>query len=81
MRAADGVKSFHCILGEHTGAVFNQKQRTQPEAVKKCWQQAASRRTKMPTRCINKNIKTTNIVTEEGEGWTAGRHRGDNCPL
>lgn len=43
VRAADGIYSFCWILCEHSGAIFNQKTtHTQPEAVKKCWQQATS---------------------------------------
>lgn len=57
----------------------SQKQRKQPEAAEKCWQQAAGRRTKCrPPRLHLPKCKTSNIVAG---GRTAARRRGENPPL
>lgn len=41
------------------------KQRTKPEAVKKCWQQKASRGTTCQSHYINKNIKHPKLLHNE----------------
>lgn len=63
-------------------AHIKKAQLIQPEAVKKCWQQAASRRTKCRPRCINKDIKNQMSLRK----WTAehgllGDIEGEKIPL
>lgn len=62
--------------------LIKKAQLIQPEAVKKCWQQAASRRTKCRPRCINKDIKNQMSLRK----WTAehgllGDIEGEKIPL